>query len=380
MARQNQLVLLTAGLLLGVAGALVAQEPSGTAARDRGARVTVDVGDSTDSAAAAVTRELRLPAADRFTQGSRVIAAGDTVAGTVAVSKGTLDVRGVVTGDAVAVDGDVVVHDGGLVRGDAIAVRGRVRLEGGAVLGELRHVTTEASAAAVAAPARSPWQATTRAVGLALGWLAVLIVIGFGVMIFAGEYLDGVTGTLERRFARSLWVGLLAQLALLPGLLLLIVGLALTIIGLLLIPFAIVAYLLAVAGLLTLGFLAVARMTGTALTGRGGAERATPRAVVLRALVTGLLFYLGFWLVAGAFAWSPLVFAILTGVAGVVTWVALTAGLGATILSRAGVRRGGQAPTVVAPADDLGWQTPTPVSGVVAARRPTPAPRTREPR
>jgi len=60
-------------------------------------------------------------------------------------------------------------------------------------------------------------------------------------------------------------------------------------------------------------------------------------------------------------------------VALAVSWVAVTLGLGATLLSRAGTKRldarqraGARRP---AP-EDLAWQTPTPVTGVAAARRP----------
>ena len=54
--------------------------------------------------------------------------------------------------------------------------------------------------------------------------------------------------------------------------------------------------------------------------------------------------------------------------------VAVTLGLGATILSRAGTRREARADRPKTPAD-LSWQTPTPVTGVVAARRPVAASR-----
>jgi hypothetical protein len=49
------------------------------------------------------------------------------------------------------------------------------------------------------------------------------------------------------------------------------------------------------------------------------------------------------------------------------TWAAMTLGLGAAILSRAGTHRrvAGAARAVELAA----WQTPTPVAGVVAARR-----------
>jgi hypothetical protein len=54
--------------------------------------------------------------------------------------------------------------------------------------------------------------------------------------------------------------------------------------------------------------------------------------------------------------------------------VAVTAGLGATILSRAGTARPGagwlRRSPKQAPQEELAWQTPTPVTGVRAGRRP----------
>ena len=58
---------------------------------------------------------------------------------------------------------------------------------------------------------------------------------------------------------------------------------------------------------------------------------------------------------------------ILRAAAVAATWAAMTLGLGAAILSRAGTHRrvaGGTRPIELA-----AWQTPTPVAGVVAARR-----------
>ena len=44
-------------------------------------------------------------------------------------------IRGRVTGDAIALHGDVIIHPGGVVDGNAIAVDGRVRTIGGVVAG-----------------------------------------------------------------------------------------------------------------------------------------------------------------------------------------------------------------------------------------------------
>ena len=326
---------------------------------------------------AAVSAEaFALPPLAEMTEGDRVVPAGTTETGTVAIRKGNLEVRGTVTGDAIAVDGDVVIHQGGLVRGSAVAVRGNVRLEGGSVLGEILTTTNEAGGAP-AAPQRSPAAATRHALALAIGWLAVIAVIGIGVLIFGSEYLEGTSTALERRFTRSFWMGVAGQLALLPLLLALIIGLTITLIGILLIPFAIVAYMLAVAGVLTLGFLAVARVTGAVLT-KPAAASGTARAALLRSLAIGIVIYLGFWVLAAAFAWNTVLHMALSGIAFVITWVAVTAGLGAAIISRAGTRPVVEANAAPAPVEELAWQTPTPIGGVVAARRPTP--RVKEPR
>ena len=89
--------------------------------------------------------------------------------------------------------------------------------------------------------------------GLSLGWLVMMLLIGIGVLVFAGAYLDGVTDVLEQSFGRSFLVGIAGELGVIPVMVLICAGLAVTVVGILLIPFAIVAYVLAVAGFLTLG-------------------------------------------------------------------------------------------------------------------------------
>lgn len=312
----------------------------------------------------------RVPAQDSVAPGSRTIGADATVRGPVVISRGTLDVRGTIEGDAVAYDGDIVLHPGARVTGDAVAVRGRILFLGGRLLGEPRVLDRLEPALAAPAPAISPRIAMGRNLGVAAGLIAVLALIGIGVLIFAGDYLDAVSETLQRQFMRSLGIGILGQLGLLPVLLLALAALALTVIGLLLIPFAIVAYLLAAAGALTLGFLAMARLAGAGLT----RPRGTARAQVLRSVLVGVAAFGVIWLLAAALTGWPLGGAVMNALAGIITWVALSAGFGAVILSRGGVRTpAAELPPAPEPADDtLAWLTPTPVTGVVAARRPTP--------
>ena len=304
-----------------------------------------------------------LPGLSDFTSGNRSIPKDSVVNHAVGVVDGSLDVFGTVNGAVMAVDGNLRIHPGATINGDAIVVRGRIINQGGSVKGEARTLGTFATG-----PDREPSQPRTTmwALKLTLGWFAVLVIIGVGVMIFAEANLDGVVLALERSVTRSFGVGLLGQLVALPVLALLCIGLALTILGILLIPFAIVAYMIVMAGLVTLGFLAVSRLSGAPLV---RAPELTPRGVNLRAMFIGLIGYFALWALAAAFTWQPVAGAVLRMLALVVTWVAATAGLGATLLSRAGTQRPGGRKARSAAADDYAWQTPTPVSGVAAGSR-----------
>lgn len=292
----------------------------------------------------------------------RTVAAGDTVRGTVTVSGRPLVVQGVVVGDAIALGADVVVERGARVTGDAIAIGGRV-VNAGGVIGK------DARSFAFGAPreerrAEAP-PSTWQSIKVALAWFAILAAIGIGVLLFAEGAIEPVAETLGRQFGRSFRYGVLAQLGILPGLLLVVTALALTVVGVLLIPFAAVLYAIAVAGVLTLGFLAVARFTGGApVAGLSGRQA---RSRHLTGLVRGLLLYLAVWLVAAALVELPLAAAIARAIALAVTWVAMTLGLGAAIVQRVDSRKPRAAKAM--PMDPMLWQTPTPVTGVAAARR-----------
>jgi hypothetical protein len=314
-----------------------------------------------------------IPAPSSFAFGDSTVAANHHTAGPVAIAGGTLDVRGAVAGNAVTYGGDIVVHQGGAIHGSAYSILGKVVLDGGVVDGDMRSLSGDlhAIAAPAAAAVRSPASATLHALALAGGWLAMLIVVGIGVLVFASPNLDAVSDALERGFGRSFLAGIATQLALAPALALLCVGLALTILGALLIPFAIVAYILAAAGLVTLGWLAIARIAGGSVLGADEGGVGAHRTASLRAMVYGLLLLMVPWFLAGALTWSPRVELLMRMVAVAVTWVAATAGLGAAVVSRGGVRRT-IAPEARRALNTASWATPTPVAGVTAARRPTP--------
>lgn len=308
-----------------------------------------------------------LPPADSVAAGPRIVAAGTTVKGSV-VAQGKVDVSGRVEGSVVSLSGDVVIHPGGVVTGDALAVGGHVTADSGSVLGEIRTVSSLPAVLgplAIAAAARTPAQRTMDAVRMVCGSFAILLVVALGVLLFAGRNLDETVATIQRRFVRAFWYGVLGQVVILPGLLALIVALALTIIGILLIPFAVVAYAIACAGLITLGFLAVARLVGGALWTGGSASN---KARAIGSVVVGVTIFFALWMVAAALTWAPLAVTVVRAAALAVTWSAMTLGLGAAIISRAGTHRRVEAASRSVELAD--WQTPTPLTGVVAARRP----------
>ncbi|HEU4631722.1 MAG TPA: hypothetical protein VFS08_18380 [Gemmatimonadaceae bacterium] len=364
---------------LSVAPALAQDEaqpssaPSASAAPAAAPR-SADAGELVEQAARFATRSpwFPIPEAKPAAAGARTVAAGERVVGNVAVAQGTLDVYGTIDGDAVSYGGDIVVHEGGLVTGDAVAVLGRVRLDGGTVRGEMRSV--RGSLTTPSAPVATAASTMRSRLGLVAGWFAVLALMGVGVLVFAGGPLEGVVERLERDIGASLLAGIAGQLALAPVLLLLLIALAVTVVGVLLIPFAIVGYVVAAAGLMTLGFLAVARIVGGALTGRAARSRLSPRGAALRGVLVGVVCVMALWLLAVLLGPFPRVSPVARGIAFALTWVAVTAGFGAALLSRAGTRRQQESreePGVVE--EEISWQTPTPIGGVAAARRPTSA-------
>lgn len=303
----------------------------------------------------------------RFARGPITVEKGDTVAGAVVTVGGNADIHGFVLGGVYSLWGDVTVHPGAEVVGGASAYQGRVIINGGHVRGDL-HAWPAAVAAAeetIAVP-----MTTGRALRLVAGWTGMMVVVALLVLVIASSNLEATARTLEQDFGRAFFVGVMGQLGFLPVLLLAIVALAITVVGALLVPFVLVAAPIAFAGFVTLGWVALALVCGRALLrSRVGAGT---RAEAVRALLLGVLLLMVPWLIAGALATTGAAALITLTIACAVTWVAATAGLGATLLSRAGSARA-KRDSKPQPSVQGGWATPTPISGVAAARRPIPA-------
>jgi hypothetical protein len=304
-------------------------------------------------------------------EGDLQVGAGDTVAGSIAAYHGTLEVYGHVRGNAVAAGGDVVLHPGSEVGGDALSVGGEVRNEGGTVGGETRSLSDLTVGPPTAAAPASTAQTARRAVSLSVGWYLVLALIGLAVVLFARSNLEIIAERIRTDFTKSFLYGLAGHILFVPALVVGVAASAITVIGIVLIPFIIVGFFLAAAGALALGFIAMSFVIGDAAMRWRGAAGGGGRAQLLQFLIVGLSIFLVLWVIAGALTSFGAIGGLVRFVCMVLTWVAVTTGFGATLASRGGTRSL-HPPMLeeIESIDDLSWQTPTPVSGVAAARRP----------
>ena len=233
------------------------------------------------------------------------------------------------------------------------------------------------------------------------GVFGVGLLIGLVVLTSAEEALTAVAKTAAREISGSFWVGLSVQVLAIPLLVLLVAACAITLLA---IPIVVLAWVLALAGAFTLGMLAVAIVIGRALAGRGA--NSTERGAALRGLTVGLATLSLIWFGAALAAPIPVAGGITRLIAVAFTWAIATVGVGAVVKSRLGMSRlfvrfgtahggpfGGVRWSTTASANSARdwqrttpsgsvapvWQTPTPIQGVVAARRPLPSTADTEP-
>lgn len=300
--------------------------------------------------------------------GNFSVGATETVTGNLLVLKGQVDLFGRVTGNVVTLDGDIVMHPGSTVSGDALALGGRIRDRGGVVQGEQRSL---GAAPVVQVAGRGGLRnALTNAAGLA-GVLFTLGLIGFGVVLFARPNLETISDTVGHSFFRSFLAGLLAQVLAIPTFGIVITGLVLSVVGILLVPFVVVVIpfllLVAVVG----GFLAVAHAMGETHIRRrmaAGVMVGSPNSY--RYLLVGLSAIGAMWLAWIALGWVPVAGTLMFGAAFLATWLLATVGLGACLLSRAGIKPAfaGRYVPPEALTDEYLWATPQ--FGVNAVKRP----------
>lgn len=263
--------------------------------------------------------------------GGKAVGANVSSTGSVASLNGNLDVYGTVQGDAFAFRGDIVVHPGGRIRGDAISIMGSVRNEGGTIAGKIRTYRKgpeNLGRSTVLYATRSIWIGPV----MTLAFLLLLLVIGVATLVLGSDQLKRVNVTLSAGVGRSFFAGIFGAMAVAPALVALIIGLAVTVVGILFIPVGVLAFMTIVLGIGTLGFIAVAQMTGTALT-RGARRDTTERGAELRSLFVGMLTYIGLWVLVSVLSPVPLIGALARTFALAATFVAFIVGFGAVILT-----------------------------------------------
>ena len=248
---------------------------------------------------------------------------------------------------------------------------------GGEIGGEVRtfRSTTilEAPLQAAARPAPSA-RRDRRSGGLAgvVGVFLTLAALGFGLVMFGRPNLEVVSDTVSHSFGRAFATGLLGQILLLPTFGMLVVGPD---------PQRRRHRAAAVRGRgvrpagrrrrAWAGILAVAHAMGETYTRRRmalGAMIGSPNSY--RYLLVGLGALAALWLAWSVFGWVPVAGDLIRGAAFLVTWLLATAGFGAALLSRAGIRENfaGRLIPPEALTDEYLWATPQ--FGVPAASRP----------
>lgn len=301
------------------------------------------------------------------------VAEGERLEGNLVVFKGTADVYGEVTGNVIALYGDVANHRGGSIGRSAVSVGGQVIDDGGVFRGDMRTLSAPSAEAFpdvdedvdvhvdrdVPRAAPSALDRLFRDVRNVVGAFIAFAMMGFGAVFFGRRYLEIVADTASHSFGRSLVVGLLGQLLVLPTFAMLIVGLVFTIVGILLLPFVIPAFIVAACVAILGGYLAVAHAVGEKVTRRRMATGAFVRAPnAYGYLFTGLVALLGLWAAAALFGWAGPIVILFQVAAGIVTWLAATAGFGAVLLSRGGLRETFAGRHFGEMSDEYLWATP----------------------
>jgi hypothetical protein len=307
-------------------------------------------------------------------RGDFSLGSSEDLKGNLLVVDGDADVYGSLRGNLVTVDGDVVVHPGGVVSGDVLTLGGKVRDEGGEIGGEVRTLQSappQPRVVGAAAASVSAFQSVLRRVAGVLGVFLTLCALGFGLVMFGRQNLEVVSDTVSHSFGRAFVTGLLGQVLLLPTFGMLVVGLILSVAGILLLPFAVAVFAMLTVIAVVGGYLAVAHAMGETYTRRRmalGVVIGSPNSY--RYLLVGLVGLASVWAAWALFGWVPIAGSIVWGAAFFVSWLLGTAGFGAALLSRAGIK-GNFAGRLLPPealTDEYLWATPQ--FGVPAGRRP----------
>jgi hypothetical protein len=294
------------------------------------------------------------------------LSSSETHRGHLVVLRGNADIYGRLEGNLVTLDGDIILRSGATVNGDILAIGGTIRDHGGTVSGSSAMLT---SAGRTRTGGLSSGLTLFDRVSGVAALLATVVVLGFMLVTFGRPNLEIVSDTVSHSFGRSLLAGMLGQVLLVPTAGIITIGLVLTLAGSVLIPFAVAVYLMLAIVAVLGGLLAVAHAMGEVMTRRRLARGVVVSPNSYRYLITGLGVLASLWFVWAIFGAVPVAGGLTLFAAGLVTWLAGTAGFGAALLSRGGMREEFTGRTLSSGmmTDEYLWATPM---GVPAVKRP----------
>ncbi len=287
-------------------------------------------------------------------------------------------VAGTIRSNVLVADGSLLILPSARIDGDVIAIDATVTNRG-SVAGEIREA---AQPTPVVVPPRPPRIRMERhapsfwsRVGSGLGSLARTVAmyllfafLGALIVYFFRGHLETVSDTVSYSFGRSFLAGLAAEVLFFP------VGLVMTL--LIVTAIAVPFYVIAFAMLSLLGYVAVAHAAGENLTRRRFSwtdrmRRANSYYYVLNGLGVLLALFAGAAITQMAYPLLGWAHDLLIASAWILTWIAATSGLGAALLSRAGMRRTYARPRELPglPADTLADEMATFESRAGAERR-----------
>jgi hypothetical protein len=262
----------------------------------------------------------------------------EEIDGDVVALGGSIEIKGIVNGSAVAIGGDVDIFPSGVVEEDAVSIGGQVVKRGeGIVRGEkvsvgfLRAPPFKMPFGTMRFPMFHPFGFPAWAFVIRILKILFLIFLGIVVLAILPKNIDKIKDKVKHEFVKSGLVGLAAEILVLPIFILLII----TIIG---IPVALLVEPILIIAALILGYVGTCLFVGEKLQEHTSLKPDTR----IMMLVIGILAVELVPLVArtiGIFGnvFSP--FALIIAIIGwMIGYVVITVGFGAAILTRLGTR------------------------------------------
>ncbi|MDG5816145.1 hypothetical protein QA601_13710 [Chitinispirillales bacterium ANBcel5] len=232
---------------------------------------------------------------------------GEEVRDAVAIG-GNVEVAGTVKNDAVAIGGSVTLHQGADVNGNVVSIAGTItQAEGAIVGGDVVEIT-------------GPWEMVPPEtlfqilVGARIAMFVALLVLLLLIVALLPDQITSLASVIKTEPAKTVLWGIIATVAIVP----VIILLAISVIGIFVIPFFILAVVIA----FFVGYIAVSVFVGDALL------RAMQKPDV-PVIWKGLLGYI----VLGVVGWIPVLGWLVSSVASV---LGIGAVLELLIRSRAG--------------------------------------------